>query len=183
MIYLSHNLKDNYLAAEGTGNAKMKRDILLSEIAKLIVKRPDRVVVLLKQAGLSQEGAPQYKDLVKLTARGLGKSKAFAKMITAEIIGKPVTVSADGAINYGDTLAAAADLVNGMGVIFGGNKKSAAESKKAQEAAEKALSEKTNALKHLGEAPSSIWKYIRWSIVIGGGIAVAVNWKKIFVKA
>ena len=50
---MKHNIIHNYLSANGAGEQSMERDIIISEIAKLIVDNPERVKLLLQQNGFS----------------------------------------------------------------------------------------------------------------------------------
>lgn len=173
---MTHNLSKNYRNANGAGDVKMKSDMLMSELAKLIVNRPARVVELLNEfASAGIKGIPGTKRLSKLVSGAMNKSKAFAKAIVKEMLVQPVR-SADGdkSPSYGDILGNAADLVNGFGNIFGGSKKAKAEADKAKYEAEKALAEKANAVSSAGNTgpQKSNMKYL---LIVPLAIGAAVG--------
>lgn len=139
MVYKAHNLKNNYLNA--SGDDRMKRDILMSEIAKLIVSRTNDVVGLLRKAGFNVPEKPKQKHLVKAVVNGMHKSKRFTSEIMRMIAKGEKRVSADGTTSdYGSILGSASDLINGAGNLFGGKKKA-----KAQAAASEAERKKLEA--------------------------------------
>ena len=140
MVYKEHNLRSNYLNA--SGDERMKRDILMSEIAKLIVERTGEVVSLLNKAGFNVPQNPKQKHLVKAVVNGMHKSKRFTKEIIMLIAkGGKKKLSADGTSkDYGSIMSGASDLLNGAGNLFGGKKKA-----KAQAAASEAERKKLEA--------------------------------------
>ena len=190
MIYMSHNLISNYHSANGSGDDKMKADILTSEIAKLIAKHPDRVIEDLQAEGFAITLPITPDNLVNEVADALNQSKGFAKRLVDDILsGDYSFCCGDGddkkeskdkkepkdkkPVDYGALMGSASDLINGLGNLFGGKKKAKADTEKAKAEAERAkyeaqksLSEKTKAL--LASKKSNIGWYI------GGGIAVAI---------
>jgi hypothetical protein len=104
MIYMNHNKVANFMSANGSGDHKMKRDILLSEIAKIIVGNPRLVVFHLRESGFKIENNPSNSTLVTVVSNALNKSKKFATKMAHEILGS----------NYGatGTVTAVADLTN-----------------------------------------------------------------------
>ena len=196
ILYMNHNLKNNYMNANGSGDTKMKKDILMSEVAKLIVNRPDKVAEHLRKAGYKISGRPSQRQLVKYTSDALHGSKKFATLIAKDIVGNGENYSVDyGALidtgvkagaeagkaqpappkDWGAILGGASGVVSGLGGLFGGKKKAQADTAKAKAEAEAA---KAEAAKALAEAA----KGVRRSKGGGGGdntglyigIAVAV---------
>lgn len=189
MLYVAHDLKNNYHNA--TGDAKMKRDIIMSEIAKLIVNRPDEVVALLEKYDLKVPKKPTHKHLVKAVSHGLHKSKKFAADIAILIVGKK-ELSADGdkTTDYSSLLGSASDLVNGLGNLFGGKKKAKAQ-KAANEAERKKLEAQAALEKAKGEAAlngaskgmggdmsSNIGWYIAGGVAVAAVIGFSIYWFK-----
>ena len=90
---MNHNKVANFMSANGSGDHKMKRDILLSEIAKIIVGHPKLVVFHLRESGFKIENNPSKSTLVTTVSNALNKSKKFATKMANEILGS----------NYGAT--------------------------------------------------------------------------------
>ena len=84
---MTHNLNANYHSADGAGDEKMKQDIIMSEIAKMIVNRPDRVVTHLNEIGIAFKKTPNRRLLVKAVAHGMHSSKRFAVNMMTDIAG------------------------------------------------------------------------------------------------
>ena len=166
MLYMTHDLKRNYRNADGSGDADMKTDILMSEIAKLIVHQPDDVTALLNKHGIAVGTKPTHRTLIGKVTDGLHQSQKFAVDIAGLIAGGGNKMSAVGgrngrsfnapgdpdttkkdSIDYASLIGNAADLVKGIGTTFGGEKKS-----KSQLAATKAEIERLKAEAELEKA-------------------------------
>ena len=93
---MKHNLKNNYHNAEGVGDEDMKREILLSELAKLIVYSPGRVVSALRRAGIFVPEKTRKAQLVSMTSNALYKSKKFATLLVNFIIESNLSFGAKG---------------------------------------------------------------------------------------
>lgn len=102
-----HNARTNYRNADAAGDDQMKRDLVLSDVAKLIVSNPDRVLTHLKSAGVKINGTPSRSELSKITAQAMMGSQKFATEIAREII-SGATMSCDGCTGKGEALSAAA---------------------------------------------------------------------------
>ncbi len=200
MIYLNHNLMKNYHSADGAGDDKMKYDILTSEIAKLIVNNPARVMELINEHSKNKiSGTPSRRSLVKLTSSALQNSMDFSKAIAQEItapqalankgagsLSADATTPAPGVTvgQVGELAGGLAGLVSGLGDLFGGKKKAAAktatavaEAEKAKAEAEKALYEKTKAIGGGGfEMPT--WGWIAIAVVGIGGVITLIYYVK-----
>lgn len=101
-----HNARVNYRNADASGNDKMKRDIVLSDIAKLIVSNRDRVITHLKSVGVKINGTPSKGELAKITAQAMMGSQKFAQEIAKEIVAG-TTMSCDGCAGKDQALSAA----------------------------------------------------------------------------
>lgn len=157
MIYVKHDLKGNYMNASGSGDDKMKSDIVMSEIGKLIVHSPDKVVTLLnkhKKSKLHHGKKYSHKELVKHVTEGLHNSPGFTVDISKEIVGQGYSLSVEGdkPLDVAGILGGASGVVNGLGNLFGGKKKAAAATAAEQAKAEAA---KANAQAALSNATSA----------------------------
>lgn len=99
---MNHNTASNFMNANGSGDSKMKRDILLSEIAKIIVGNPRLVVFHLRNSGFKVENNPSKSTLVTIVSNALNKSKKFATKMAHEILGN--TYGATGDVAAGDAI-------------------------------------------------------------------------------
>lgn len=186
---MKHNLTYNFHNAQGAEDEKMKADILTSEVAKLIVKYPQRIIENLEAEKFSVSdfvkrnptGRMAQRRLVGLTSNALHESKSFAKRITEDILSGNYSFShfsQDGdtkpkeKITFKEGLESASNILSAFGNIFGGKqkaKKAEAEAKKAKYDAEKALHEKTTALSKDKDKKQPMGLYI------GIGVAVAIG--------
>lgn len=85
MLYMVHNTKSNYLNADAAGDDKMKRDIVLSEVAKMIVANPGKVLEHLKASGVKVNGSPDGQKLASIVAQTMRGSKQFAQLMAKDI--------------------------------------------------------------------------------------------------
>ena len=145
MIYAKHSVKNNYNNADGAGDEKMKHDIIMSEIAKLIVFRKDDVVALLKNYGLEVSGTPSEGKMAKYVSHGINKSEKFSQDLT-RLIAKNSNMNMFAAdaktpttsnINYNEVLKDTSGLIAGLGDLFGGKKKAKADASKNKAEADK----------------------------------------------
>lgn len=94
MLYMRHNLMSNYHNADGVGDEEMKKDILTSEVGKLIVKYPERIIENLEAENFRvsafvkrySRGRIAQRILVRLVTNALYESKSFAKRIADDIL-------------------------------------------------------------------------------------------------
>ncbi len=174
MIYWQHNLANNYLGANSNRDNGIKSDIIISELAKLIVNKP--VVVLdIYFKNFNEKISNGRRAIVKAVAKGLNKSQKFAKDIAIEIAkqNRMTMRSADGA----DILNSASGIVSGRGSIFGGKQavataQATAEAAKANAEAE--LHKATAAIAASQNTKSNIGVYILVAIGIGGVVGVVL---------
>lgn len=127
MICLQHNVKGNFMNAAGFGSDRLKEDIILSEIAKLIVVKPDVIVGYLNEAGLPVKGIPSKNKLVDLVTKGIGVSKKFATLLAKEMIGAGTQLNGDGdsggSQDWGAMATSTASIVNSLAQLFAKPKK------------------------------------------------------------
>ena len=138
MIYAKHSVKGNYHQAHGAGDNKMKKDILLSELAKLIINKPQLIKESLDAANLPAPANHTTKELVASVSLGLMQSRKLARLLTEDILQTDAELNAAGdesvpapskRISGAGVLAgltAGATIVSGLGSLFGGKKKAAA---------------------------------------------------------
>ena len=88
MIYLKHNFARNVMSADGTGDPEMKRDIIISELAKLIAVKPDVIITYLRAVGVNVSDGASSSQLVKLVSNTVPKSPQFAALVAEEMIGR-----------------------------------------------------------------------------------------------
>lgn len=155
IIYMKHNLKSNLMSGNRSNDPKVKSAIVMSEIAKLIVSNPDRVVKHLNDVGFTITGRPSQRKLVKYTSMAIGNSKKFSMAIAKDIIGSggaenthfsEDATPAKAPVNWGEVLGGASGIVNGLGNLFGGKKKARAATEKAKAEAARAQAEAQKAL-------------------------------------
>ena len=193
MIYMKHNLKHNFHYAANAKDTAMKVDILLTEVAKLVVFNPERVQKLLADYGYPVKRNMNKRQLSRAISTMLNRSPRFAKALTTSIL-QQNTMSADGdnkKFNLQNVLGTASGIVNTFGDIFGGKKKQEAEkaaqeaaAKKAQADAEKAKFEAQKALyskiltvnkvSGAGNNTGVIIGGIVLAVVVVGGIGFAI---------
>ncbi|KKS77428.1 MAG: hypothetical protein UV51_C0007G0026 [Candidatus Woesebacteria bacterium GW2011_GWC1_42_9] len=186
MFYMKHRIRSNYHSAAGAGDEKMANDILLSELAKLIVNNPTKVVEILN-ANLTTKlsDIPGRDKLVKLVSDGIYQSQSFAKAIAAEMIASEIKDFSGDATppkptDWAGILNSTSTIVSGLGNLFGGTKKAAAatdkakaDADKARSEAEKALHDKISTIASIKGATSNTGLYI--GIVLGVAAILGVT--------
>lgn len=188
MLYLRHNLPGNYHNASGMGDEDMKADILMSEIAKLIVHRTDEVASALNKHGVKTSKNPTHRELVGKVSGKLHMSKEFAKDIALLIVGKPrpKKMNAEGGgqastQDYAAMAAGTASLISSIGGMFGGKKKAKAQAKADKATAEAAARAKAAAQAQLQNAVKGVsggkdtGMSVSTYILIGLGSAAALG--------
>lgn len=164
MLYIHHDIEGNYFKAAKAGEHKVQKDILLSEIAKMVAICPKCVVGLLNKAGIKTNERISNSALVKAVSNALNKNIGFARMLIAEILSKKK--NADGTAR-GVTKANVGPLVKGVGVCFGANGNQA-----NKDNAEKDLYSKTESIRKLEGLTSNAGKYIVWTLLISSVVGI-----------
>lgn len=202
MLYMQHNFHKNYHNASGLGDADVKRDILMSEIAKLIVYKPEEMSGMLKKYGIKISDKPTQRELTRQMAEGMYRSQNLAEEVSQEIAGGSKEFHGDGAtatdttkkdsVDYAALVGNAAELVKGIGTTFGGKKKAKSQ-KAATEAEIKRLKaeadlEKLKAMGALKKAvkgvsggkdmESNIGMYIGIGLGVAAVVGFAIYWFK-----
>lgn len=77
----------NFMSADGSGDHAMKRDVLISEIAKIIVSSPRKVMGHLKLYGFAIKQNASTDELATAVSKALQKSPRFALKMAHEILG------------------------------------------------------------------------------------------------
>lgn len=116
------------MSADGVGDSKMKSDIVLSEIAKLIVIKPDVVITYLNKSGFNVSPKTGTRSLIRKVGDAIGKSKQFATYMAEEIngIGRAEKhMSGDGSQtqNYASMAESTASIMASLSDLFGKPKK------------------------------------------------------------
>lgn len=86
MIIKRQNIFQNWHYANASGDMKMKRDVLLSEIAKIVVTRPNVAINDLRKHGFKINNNPSTSELVSAISAGLFKSRKYAKDMAIAIL-------------------------------------------------------------------------------------------------
>lgn len=170
MLYIHHDIEGNYFKAAKAGEHKVQKDILISEIAKMVAVCPQCVIALLNKMGIKTSERASKSALVKSVSNELNKNIAFARALIVEILSKKK--NADGSAR-GVNKATANKLVNGVGVVFGANGSS-----KNREMAEKELSFMVDAIDVVNGVKSNAGKYIFWTLLIGGVVGGVIYYYK-----
>ena len=158
---MQHDIAGNYFRAEKAGEHKMKKDILLSEIAKMVALCPVCVIKLLNDSGIKTEAGISNSALVKKVSNAINKNMLFTKALIIEILSK--NKSANGVAGK----VHAKSLVFGTGFLFGANGNNA-----NKDMAEADLLNKTKLIRDVNGINSGIGKYIGWGLFFAtvGGI-------------
>ncbi len=115
MIYMKHNLYKNYMSADGSGDNKMKRDILLSEIAKIIVLKPWLVRNHLLTEGFKVSNNPSRSELVNAVSNAMYAKPKFAYRMACEILSG--NFSADGGGEIAPTMPGGGGMAEPAGNV------------------------------------------------------------------
>lgn len=180
MIYLVHNTKGNFANADGVGDSKMKNNIILSEIGKLIAVKPEVIIAYLRSVGVKvKDDASSYK-LVHLVSNTIPRSKNFTFLLAEEIEGKGrasrmmngdgdsgSTNSGNSAADWGNAAQSTVGLVAAIADLFGKGK--------PKPKAKPALNGHTNAIKDIANGGMSNDAKWGWGIAIGLSIIITTG--------
>ena len=167
MLYEQHDIIGNYMRAGASGERKVQKDIILSEISKMVALCPDCVVSLLNKAGIETKSGISNRSLVKKVSDALNTNLKFARMMIVEILS--TRKSASGGGNGGVPKKTADRIVRGVGVVFGANGNATSKNN-----AESELLKKTETIREMNGLSSNIGKYIGWSLFIGASVGVVI---------
>lgn len=176
---LVQDSKSNWSAADASGDEKLKRDILMSEVAKLIVNNPKRVTDRLTEVGVKVNGAPNSKLLTKVVSQTMLNSPKFAKAIASDIVsgyGTP-SMSSDGdagasqKVSPEQAAGAASTIFTMFGNVFGGKHKDKTTAQTTNTAAQSDLGTHVKTV----EDPNSGASHVGRNITIALVIALAVT--------
>jgi len=177
MVYLVHNLRGNILSANGSKDTNMKRDIVLSEIGKLIAVKPDVIIAYLRKVGVKVKGNASTGKLVKLVSEAIPKSKNFTFLLAEEIDGKGRAkgfINGDTSnpeINWAGAEASTTALAAMMVELFGQGK--------AKPKAKGQLQSHTNTIKGIADGGTGSGSLIRWGIGISAVVGLIFGIKAI----
>lgn len=165
MLYMTHNLKGNFINASGFGDRKMQCDILMSELAKTIVYRPETVKDALKRSGIEvKDKNYSSHELCSRVTDAIYKSPRFAKEISKQILITHLPTQDQQLLKAnggGDAVVSGVPILSqGMGEHFGGTNKDA----KKKSDAEKDLKDKTTALGEIENTGPTLKKALKWGI-------------------
>lgn len=170
MLYIHHDIEGNYFKAGKAKEYKVQKDILISEIAKMVATCPKCVVELLNKMGVKTSETVSNSKLVSIVSEQLNKNIAFARALIVEILS--TKKNADGSAR-GVNKANANKLVHGVGVVFGANGNPANKGK-----AESELLNMTNSIRGVEGLSSNVGKYVVWSLLIGGVVGGLIYYYK-----
>ena len=77
MIYEKHNLFENINNLKGTKDMRISRELIVSELAKVILSRPHEVKRALKDCGVAVSDRPSKKQLVKKVSFNVARSRCL----------------------------------------------------------------------------------------------------------
>jgi len=77
MIYEKHNLFENIKNLKGTKDMRISRELIVSELAKVILSRPHEVKRALKDCGVAVPDRPSKKQLVKKVSFNVARSRCL----------------------------------------------------------------------------------------------------------
>lgn len=192
IIYWNHQPGKNYFMANGAGDTDMKTDILMSEIAKLIVNNKTRVVQLLNDSGVKTSSGITISSLSDKVAKALYGNIKFAEAIAAEIVQSGTKLNADGTTtpakpkkSFSDILAevsttgknladAAKNVKDLIGNVFGGKNKNESQATTSQEN----LKSQTEAVNKINDSGIGAAGYI----LIALGISTAIGLTVYFIR-
>lgn len=195
---MNHDFKNNYYAAEGANDNRMKRDMLFSEIAKQIVNNPERVLSNLSKSGFNVPKKASPERLAAMSSAALNRSRKFATLLTKDILISNMSFSADAdnewenlfgrggggtdsktdsKFDFFKTLGQVQGIVQGLGISFGGKgqadattDRARADAARAQAQANQALLAQIGGMKTMTTAKTNIGLYIG----IGVGVVVVL---------
>ena len=74
MIYADHNFIENLINTQNSKDMSITREMIVSEVAKVIVGRPYEVKKILVGCGISIEERPGVRDLVVTVSNNMARS-------------------------------------------------------------------------------------------------------------
>ena len=77
MIYEKHNLFENINNLKGAKDMRISRELIVSELAKVILSRPHEVKRALKDCGVAISDRPSKVELVKKVSFNVARSKCL----------------------------------------------------------------------------------------------------------
>lgn len=176
---MNHNLAQNYFNAAGDVN--MKRDIVLSEIAKKIYTDRQGVIDQLKLTGFSVPDKVSDDTLVKMVASALSRSKRFATLLTEKIVNESYTFASDvpptKSTDWGKLIGDASSIISGLGSMFGGKNRAKADQAKAEaekSRAEVELADKLAAIKITEKTGSNMVYWVVGGLLVAGIVGTTI---------
>ena len=79
MIFESHKLFENIKNMRGTNDMSISRELILSELSKIIMSRPTEVRRVLINCGVAINERPSKVELVKKVNYNIAQSKCFKR--------------------------------------------------------------------------------------------------------
>lgn len=171
MFYAYHDIAGNYFRAEKSGELKMKKDILLSEIAKQVALCPACVIKLLNDNGIKTNPGISNYELVKRVSDAINKNMKFTKTLVSEILSNKKNASGISTVDK----ASLKNLTFGAGRLFGADG-----DMENKNLSEKDLLKKTELIRDMEGLSSGIGKYIGWGLFFAaiGGVIYYYYYKK-----
>ncbi len=159
---MQHDIAGNFERAYRSGDIKSKKDILFSEIAKMITIAPSKVISLLNSCGIETKNNLSNSQIVKAVTEAIYKNQKFANCLTNEILKGNSNIKGK--------------FIQGIGEVFGGITKNLS----IKDGAQKELLLKADAINNYEvEKPAfNVSKFLGWVVVlsaIGGIIYLSVK--------
>ena len=79
MIYANHNFIENIINTQNSKDMSITREMIVSEVAKVIVGKPYEVKKILVGCGVAIEDRPGLKNLVVTVSNNIAKSLCLRK--------------------------------------------------------------------------------------------------------
>lgn len=160
MLIRQHHFFDTYYSATGAKNKELEADVILNEVANIIVARPDLASANLIKAGISVKPDVTEAELAVLYQKNLHK-KELAKLTAYEIgalnktsfDGKDYSrkfLNSEGGEGGGTDWGSLVNSVAQVGIAIGGAVKRGKDAK-AQKKADAAAAKNANKLQELVE--------------------------------
>ena len=86
MIYANHNFIENIINTQNSKDMSITREMIVSEVAKVIVGKPYEVKKILVGCGVAIEDRPGLKDLVVTVSNNIAKSLCLRKNLAKLIV-------------------------------------------------------------------------------------------------
>jgi len=88
MRYIKHDYPMNFMSATGSEDTVLSQEILLDEVAQLIVRHPIEIIDALRESGVKIKGKPSDTEIVNVLTKNLGENEMLSRKVSKLIIRK-----------------------------------------------------------------------------------------------